>query len=406
MRADRSLSVRGAGAGSTRSRFRLCPPFRAGISSIALKYILTTRHNRYMLIRIITKMAHSNLTEYMMKEKIQLLAIWPSIVEDLTDSRIDNDILNRHMTKVLEYNVPGGKQFRALILIHAYQLLANEQPTKENIRLARILAWCGELIQAAGLMIDDIQDKSVLHRGQPCWYLNDNVGLSVITDALKLKNSVYYILQKYFKGKTCYVNLLETFHNIILKTLDGQILDLQLSKNFSKKLNLNLFTMDQYKCIVRNKTSYYSFVCPVFLAMNLAGIKDPEKFKQAETILLEIGHLFQVQDDFLDFFGDSEAIGKDSTDIQQGKCTWFIVMALQRATPEQREILEECYGFSDPEKVKCVKQLFNDLDLHKVCISYTEQAFNLLRERIQEMSCGLPHCFFLDILNILYRRRS
>ncbi|XP_039301960.1 farnesyl pyrophosphate synthase isoform X2 [Solenopsis invicta] len=261
-------------------------------------------------------------------------------------------------------------------------------------------------MQAAGLMIDDIQDKSVLHRGQPCWYLNDNVGLSVITDALKLKNSVYYILQKYFKGKTCYVNLLETFHNIILKTLDGQILDLQLSKNFSKKLNLNLFTMDQYKCIVRNKTSYYSFVCPVFLAMNLAGIKDPEKFKQAETILLEIGHLFQVQDDFLDFFGDSEAIGKDSTDIQQGKCTWFIVMALQRATPEQREILEQCYGFSDPEKVKCVKQLFNDLDLHKVCISYTEQAFNLLRERIQEMSCGLPHCFFLDILNILYRRRS
>jgi len=71
-----------------------------------------------------------------------------------------------------------------------------------------------------------------------------------------------------------------------------------------------------------------------------AGIKDPEKFKQAETILLEMGYLFQVQDDFLDFFGDSEASGKDSTDIQEGKCTWFVVMALQRATPKQRKILE------------------------------------------------------------------
>ena len=71
-----------------------------------------------------------------------------------------------------------------------------------------------------------------------------------------------------------------------------------------------------------------------------AGIKDPEKFKQAETILLEMGYLFQVQDDFLDFFGDSEASGKDSTDIQEGKCTWFVVMALQRANTEQREILK------------------------------------------------------------------
>ncbi|XP_039308731.1 farnesyl pyrophosphate synthase-like [Solenopsis invicta] len=235
-------------------------------------------------------------------------------------------------------------------------------------------------MQAAALMVDDIQDKSVLRRGQPCWYRSDNVGLSVITDALNLENSVYYLLQKYFKGKDCYVNLLETFHDMALKTIDGQILDLQLSKNFRKKLNLNLFTLDQYRCIVKNKTSYYSFVCPLFLAMHLAGIKDPEKFKQAETILLEIGHLFQVQDDFLDFFGDSEATGKDSTDIQQGKCTWFVVMALQRATPKQREILEECYGFSDPEKVKRVKRLFTDLDLQKIYTSYKEQAYNLLNQ--------------------------
>jgi len=51
---------------------------------------------------------------WMMKEKMQLLTMWPSIVEDLTDSRIDNDILNRHMTKVSN---KGWEVTRLLILI-------------------------------------------------------------------------------------------------------------------------------------------------------------------------------------------------------------------------------------------------------------------------------------------------
>jgi len=61
-------------------------------------------------------------------------------------------------------------------------------------------------------------------------------------------------------------------------------------------------------------------------------------FRQAKTILLEMGHLYQVQDDYLGCYSDVR--GKDNTDIQEGKCTWLIVVALQRATPEQRKILE------------------------------------------------------------------
>lgn len=71
-----------------------------------------------------------------------------------------------------------------------------------------------------------------------------------------------------------------------------------------------------------------------------AGIKDPEMLRQTKTIMFEMGHFFQVQDDYLDCYGKLEVTGKDSTDIQEGKCTWLIVMALQRATPEQRKILK------------------------------------------------------------------
>jgi farnesyl diphosphate synthase len=102
--------------------------------------------------------------------------------------------------------------------------------------------------------------------------------------------------------------------------------------------------MERYKTIVANKTAYYSFYLPVAIAMHMTGYKDTEVFRQTKTILLEIGNFFQVQDDFIDCFGDPSITGKLGTDIQDGKCSWLAVVALQRCTKEQREIMKECYG--------------------------------------------------------------
>ncbi|XP_011705134.1 PREDICTED: farnesyl pyrophosphate synthase-like, partial [Wasmannia auropunctata] len=213
-------------------------------------------------------------------------------------------------------------------------------------------------------MIDDILDQSSLRRGQPCWYRCNDLGLAAVNDSLILQCAMFYLIRKYFKGKECYVNLLETFHDITMKTVIGE--SLELLTNFSKKPNLDLFTMNQYNAIIEYKTSYYSFLLPVTAAMHLAGMKDPEMFRQAKIILLEMGNLFQIQDDYLGCFGDPDVYHKDDTDIQEGTCTWLAVVALQRATPEQRKILEECYGVSDPEKVRRVKSLYTDLGIPKI----------------------------------------
>lgn len=57
-----------------------------------------------------------------------------------------------------------------------------------------------------------------------------------------------------------------------------------------------------------------------------------------------MGHFFQVQDDFLDCFGNPEVTGKIGTDIQDNKCSWLAVVAMQRANAEQRQIMIDCYG--------------------------------------------------------------
>jgi len=358
------------------------------------------------------QMAHS-VTQNTMRttskeESREMMAMWADVVRDITDAIKDLKIpdVSKWIEKVLQYNVPGGKRTRGLTLIYAYKSLApKEQLTEDNISLAWILAWCMELVQGCVTVIDDIQDRSLVRRGKPCWYLHENIGVAAVNDSLMIKDAMFYLMEKHFKGKECYLDLLETFHNIIFKSTMGQCLDLLIPTNYNKKLNLDLFTMDRYSSIIKYKTAYYSFVLPIITAMHFAGIKDPVMFQQAETVLLEIGHLFQVQDDYLSCFGDSEVFGKDNTDIEEGKCTWLVVVALQRATPEQRRSLEECYGFSDPEKVRRVKQLFTDLDLPKIYSLYEEKTYNLINEHIQQI-CGLPHNMFLYLLQKLYHRTS
>ena len=53
-----------------------------------------------------------------------------------------------------------------------------------------------------------------------------------------------------------------------------------------------------------------------------------------------MGHFFQVQDDFLDCYGDPKVTGKIGTDIEEAKCSWLVIQALERCNPEQREFLQ------------------------------------------------------------------
>ncbi|XP_071562511.1 farnesyl pyrophosphate synthase-like [Temnothorax nylanderi] len=342
------------------------------------------------------------------EESREMMAIWPDIVRDIIDAIKDLNIpdVAKWMETVLKYNVLRGKKIRSVTLIYAYKMLIrNDQLTEDNIRLVRILAWCVELLQAFGLIIDDIMDRSLVRRGKPCWYRYNDIGEAAANDGVFLESAVYFIIRRHFSGRECYADLLEVFQDITFKTIVGQCLEL-CSTNFGKKPDLDLFTMDRYKSIIECKTAYYTCILPVTAAMYLAEIKDPEMFKQATPILLEIGRFFQIQDDHLSCFGNPEVRGKDDTDIQEGKCTWFIVVALQRATPEQRKILEECYGVSDPEKVKRVSQLFTDLNLLDAYSTFEEETYKLINVHIQQISCGLPHNLFLDLLGQIYRRTS
>lgn len=336
-------------------------------------------------------------------ELLQFMTVWPDIVRDLSEYAKKHDIgdaASKWFARVLQYNVPKGKRNRGLATVIAYKMLSNDH-SEENVRLAQILGWCVEMIQSVFLITDDIMDNSPQRRGQPSWHTVDGVGLIAINDAIMVENGIFHILKKYFSDKEYYSKMLELIHDVIFITSVGQSLDIQTSK-----MSVLDFTMDRYKAIVKAKTSYYSFYLPIAVAMQMTGWNDPEVFRQSRTILLEIGQFFQIQDDFLDVFGDPTVTGKLGTDIQDNKCSWLAVVCNQRASKQQKEILKECYGSSDPEKVQRVKQLYEELGLPTVYTIYEEDSYQIISTHIQQTSRGLPHAIFFKIMEKIYRREQ
>uniref|UniRef100_A0A182IT14 Farnesyl pyrophosphate synthase n=1 Tax=Anopheles atroparvus TaxID=41427 RepID=A0A182IT14_ANOAO len=337
-------------------------------------------------------------------ESREFMAVFPDVVRDLTAyaSKYDKSLATKWFVRALQYNVPQGKKNRGLACVLAYRMLAKtEDITPENIRKAQYLGWCIEMLHSMYLIADDIMDGSSTRRGQPCWHTLDDVKMVAINDGIMIDASICYLLRKQFRTEPYYTRLVEEFNEMKFITSLGQSMDL-----LSARMDVSQYTMDVYKSIVFHKTSYYTFYLPVALAMHMTGYTDPEMFRQAKTILLEIGQFYQAQDDFLDCFGDPAVIGKVGTDIAEGKCSWLAVVAMQRATEEQKEIMKQCYGSHDPENVARVKKLYEQLGLPTTYATYEEESYNMIKTHIQQISRGLPHELFFKIMEKIYRREA
>lgn len=309
--------------------------------------------------------------------------------------------------EVIEYNVPGGKLNRGLTVVHVLQSIRGAAVSEEEGFKASVLGWAIEWLQAFFLVADDIMDGSITRRGQPCWYKVPKVGLVGINDGFLLQSHMYKMLQKHFKGSPHYLHLLELFTEVTWQTELGQLMDLTTQPQpGAGEINLDRFTMERYKAIVKYKTAYYSFYLPVACGLILAGLATEEVLKKAEGILLIMGEYFQIQDDYLDCFAPPEVIGKIGTDIQDNKCSWLVVTALAKATPEQRAFLKTHYGKHDDASVAAVKQLYNELGIEAEYKAYEQASYEELTKRIKDICAdgSVPEAVFQGLLDKIYKR--
>lgn len=156
---------------------------------------------------------------------------------------------------------------------------------------------------------------------------------------------------------------------------------------------INLIYFVRHRLIVIYKTAYYSFYLPVALAMYMChipasysfGSSNTDPYKLALDILLPLGEYFQIQDDFLDYSGTPEQIGKIGTDIIDNKCSWCINTALAVATPAQRKVLDENYGQKDAKKEATVKALYEEIGIPARYKEYEEAAYKRIMGLIEQI---------------------
>lgn len=301
-------------------------------------------------------------------------------------------------------NTPGGKLNRGLSVPDTVYHLLQRELQPDEFRLSATLGWLTELLQAFFLVSDDIMDSSITRRGERCWYRQPGVGMIAINDAFMLESSIYLILKKHFKSHPTYIDLVELFHEVTFQTELGQLCDLITAPE--DHVDLNNFSMDKYTFIVVYKTAYYSFYLPVALALHYLQLASPLNLKQARNILIPLGEYFQIQDDYLDAFGDPAIIGKIGTDIKDNKCSWLVNQALLKVTPEQRSLLDQNYGCKDDAKEAKVKKLFEDLELQKTYQEYEERRVSEIRRMIGKVdeSEGLKKEVFETFLRKIEKR--
>ncbi|KAF8840006.1 farnesyl-diphosphate synthase [Paxillus ammoniavirescens] len=318
----------------------------------------------------------------------------------------------------LDFNLPGGKLNRGMSVVDSVEILRGRQLSDDEYFKAALLGWCIELLQAFFLVSDDVMDQSITRRGQPCWYRVEGVGDIAINDSFMLEGAIYHLLKKYFRSEPYYVHLLELFHDTTYQTEMGQLVDLITAPE--GQVELAKFSIQKHAFIVQYKTTYYSFYLSVALAMRVCGVPDSytlngetiEPYNVALSILLPLGEYFRIQDDFLDYAGTPEQIGKIGTDIIDNKCSWCVNIALSVATPAQRKILDENYSQKDAAKEAAVKALHEELGLKEKYRVYEESAkqrIDKLIEQIPEPEAGvdrgvLRREVFTSFLNKIYKR--
>nr|AEY77151.1 farnesyl diphosphate synthase [Eleutherococcus senticosus] len=306
--------------------------------------------------------------------------------------------------QMLDYNVPGGKLNRGLSVIDSYKLLKEgKELSDDETFLSSALGWCIEWLQAYFLVLDDIMDSSHTRRGQPCWFRLPKVGMIAVNDGILLRNHIPRILKKHFRQKPYYVDLLDLFNEVEFQTACGQMIDLITTLVGEK--DLSKYSLPIHRRIVQYKTAYYSFYLPVACALLMSG-EDLEKHTNVKDILIEMGTYFQVQDDYLDCFGAPEVIGKIGTDIEDFKCSWLVVKALELSNEEQKKFLHENYGKEDLASVAKVKELYNTLKLQDVFVEYESKSYEKLIKFIEDHPSQAVQAVLKLFLGKIYKRQK
>ena len=284
-----------------------------------------------------------------------------------------------------------SKRVRPLLTIISSSLYNNDN------EYSLPAAISNEIFHNFTLVHDDVMDSSLIRRGKDTVHVKWNLNQAILSgDVMQIL--AYKCLDSY--DSETQKKLIEAFNDTAIKVCEGQQLDIE----FESQNNLKF---DDYIQMISYKTA-------VLLASSLkmGGIinnASETDLKSLYQIGLNMGTAFQIQDDYLDLFGDQNIIGKKiGGDIIKNKKTVMYHLYKENSSIEDSNILDEIYNDSNiqnDQKVSNIKKLFedNEIDLktRELVKKYTSKTDEYINTLMIDTS---KKQYLIDISNKLLSR--
>ncbi len=249
----------------------------------------------------------------------------------------------------------GGKRIRPVLMLLAYQLYKDDP---ESILMQ---ATALETYHNYTLLHDDLMDNADLRRGHETVHRKWNANQAILSGDSMLVLA-YERMAQCPKDKLAQV--LGIFTETALEIGEGQQYDIDFEQRTDVK-------EEEYIEMVRLKTSVL-LACALKIGATLAGAPE-EDLRNLYKFGEQVGLAFQLQDDFLDVYGDPQVFGKAiGGDIASNKKTYMLINAFNHANDAQREELTRwitAKTFDREEKVAAVTRLYNEIGVDKLALN-------------------------------------
>lgn len=255
----------------------------------------------------------------------------------------------------------GGKRIRPTLMLLAYNLFKDDP---EKILSS---ACALETYHNYTLLHDDLMDNADVRRGQPTVHKKWNANLAVLSG----DSMLVLAYQRMTECDSHLAEVLRLFTETALEIGEGQQMDMEFETR-------NDVREEEYVEMIRLKTSVL-LAC----AMKIGALLADAPADDADNLYRfgeKIGLAFQLQDDYLDVYGDPAVFGKAiGGDIVSNKKTYMLINAFNRADNAQRAELERwirATDFDRQEKVKAVTGLYDEMGIDRLAQQKIAGYFN------------------------------
>jgi geranylgeranyl diphosphate synthase, type II len=235
----------------------------------------------------------------------------------------------------------GGKRIRPVLCLMGNELFGPIHPDTWKTAVSL------ELFHNFTLIHDDIMDRAPLRRGKPTVHAKYNESTALLAGDVMLLQAYETLNETDSKNVRSLIRLLNKTGR---EVCEGQQLDMDFEK-------MDHITLEQYMGMIELKTA-------VFLAASLqmgaliAGAP-PAQQEHIYAFGRNLGLAFQVQDDWLDAFGDSSTFGKQKGgDILANKKTFLLVKMLEAAGQTQKQEIMELALYKGADKVERMTNIY------------------------------------------------